>query len=49
MNDKKALSEDEWRKKLTEKQFEICIKKGTAPPFSGKYLNTKTKGNYICV
>ncbi len=49
MNDKKALSEDEWRNKLTEKQFEICIKKGTEPPFSGKYLNTKTKGTYKCI
>ena len=49
MKNKKNISDEEWGKKLTAEQFEICIKKGTEPPFSGKYLNTKTKGTYICV
>ena len=34
---------------LTDEQFEICRKKGTEPPFSGKYLDTKTKGTYMCL
>ena len=49
MTDKKNLSEQEWKEVLTEEQFEICRKKGTELPFSGKYLDTKTKGTYKCL
>ena len=49
MIDKKNLSEQEWKELLTEEQFEICRKKGTELPFSGKYLDTKTKGTYKCL
>ena len=49
MTDKKNLSEQEWKEILTEEQFEICRKKGTELPFSGKYLDTKTKGTYKCL
>ena len=49
MKNKKNISDEEWGKKLTAEQFEICIKKGTEPPFSGKYLKTKTKGTYKCI
>ena len=49
MSDKKNLGEQEWKELLTEKQFEICRKKGTELPFSGKYLNAKKKGIYKCV
>ena len=49
MNYKKNLSEEAWKEELTREQFQICIKKGTEPPFSGKYLNTKTKGTYKCI
>lgn len=49
MDDKKKINEEEWKEKLTPEQFQICRKKGTEPPFSGKYLNTKTKGTYKCV
>ena len=49
MIDKKNLSEQEWKEILTEEQFEICRKKGTERPFSGKYLNTKIRGTYKCL
>ena len=49
MTDKKNLSEQEWKEILTEEQFEICRKKGTELPFSGKYLDAKTKGTYKCL
>ena len=49
MKNKKNLSEQEWKDLLTKEQFEICRKKGTEPPFSGKYLDTKAKGTYKCV
>jgi len=40
---------DEWKSLLTPEQFEVCINKGTEPPFTGKYYNTKEKGLYKCV
>jgi len=40
---------DEWKLLLTPEQFEVCINKGTEPPFTGKYYNTKEKGLYMCV
>ena len=49
MPNKKYLSEQEWKEVLTEEQFEICRKKGTELPFSGKYLDTKTNGVYKCL
>ena len=49
MNDKKNISKKKWKEKLTAEQFQICINKGTEPPYSGKYLYTKTKGTYKCI
>ena len=49
MPDKKNLSDQQWKEKLTPEQYEICRNKGTEPPFSGEYLNTKTTGTYNCL
>ena len=49
MPDKKNLSDQQWKEKLTSEQYEICRNKGTEPPFSGEYLNTKTTGTYHCL
>ena len=46
---KKNLSNQHWKEKLTPEQYEICRNKGTEPPFSGEYLNTKTNGTYHCL
>lgn len=34
---------------LTPEQYNICILKGTEPPFSGELLHNKKKGMYHCV
>ena len=34
---------------LTEAQANVCFRKGTEPPGSGKYLHTKDPGTYRCV
>ena len=49
MPDKKNLCNQQWKEKLTPEQYEICRNKGTEPPFSGEYLNTKTTGTYHCL
>ncbi|MBI2850934.1 MAG: methylenetetrahydrofolate reductase [NAD(P)H] [Chloroflexi bacterium] len=42
-------SDKEWRQILTPEQYEITVKKGTEPPFTGKYYDFKGKGIYRCV
>ena len=39
----------EWKEQLTPEEYNICINKGTEPPFSGKYNDMKEKGIYKCV
>jgi peptide-methionine (R)-S-oxide reductase len=49
MADKIVKSPQEWKEVLTPDQFEVCINKGTEPPFSGKYYKNREKGIYKCV
>lgn len=37
------------KRKLTPEQYHVCFKKGTEPPFSGKYYENKDLGMYKCV
>jgi len=48
MNNKIFYTEEEWKKKLSPKQYYVLRQKGTEKPFSGKYYKTKEKGVYIC-
>lgn len=34
---------------LTEEQMNVCFRKGTEPPGSGKWLHNKEMGSYVCV
>jgi len=42
------ITEDKWKKLLTDEQYKILRKKATEPPFTGKYLDNKEKGIYQC-
>lgn len=48
MNKKVSYSEKEWKEILTDLEYKILRKKGTEPPFSGKFLYNKERGIYIC-
>ena len=37
------------KEKLSPEQYDVCVNKGTEPPFTGKYFDCKDKGLYRCV
>ncbi|CAN4104305.1 unnamed protein product [Withania somnifera] len=47
--DYSSISDEEWRKQLTNEQFYITRQKGTERAFTGEYWNTKTPGTYHCI
>lgn len=50
MADEKIKKSDaEWKRQLTENQYYVTRQKGTEPPYSGEYEETKTDGTYKCV
>lgn len=43
------FTEEEWKKKLTKEQYHVLREKGTEAPFSGKLLNEKGSGDFVCM
>ncbi|MHA2230358.1 MAG: peptide-methionine (R)-S-oxide reductase MsrB [Candidatus Thorarchaeota archaeon] len=41
-------SEAEWRITLNPDQYKVLRECGTEPPFTGKYVNHKEDGVYVC-
>ena len=41
-------TEEEWKKQLDPQTYQVLRKKATERPFTGKYLNNKEKGMYVC-
>jgi len=48
MTDDVALSDAEWRERLTPEQYDVLRRKGTERPFSGTYVHSKEHGTYTC-
>ncbi|MGH9185056.1 MAG: peptide-methionine (R)-S-oxide reductase MsrB [Acidimicrobiales bacterium] len=44
----RSKTDDRWREELTPEQYEVLRRKGTEPPFSGKYVYNKADGVYRC-
>lgn len=41
-------SDEEWKEVLTPEQYRVLRERGTERPFTGKYVNTKDDGTYMC-
>lgn len=48
MADKINKTDQEWREELTPEQYRILRHKGTERAFTGKYVDTKSDGTYVC-
>ena len=48
MTYKISKTNEEWKKQLSETQYEVCRNKGTETPFTGIYWNAKDEGTYNC-
>lgn len=46
---KLALTNDEWKKRLTSQQYDILRKEGTEYPFTSALLNEHRVGTFACV
>lgn len=42
-------TDENWKQVLTKDQYHVTRKKGTEPPFTGEYHDTKKEGTYHCV
>ena len=45
----KKFDEKYWKDKLSSEQFYVTRQGGTESPFSGKFLDNKENGIYVCV
>ena len=41
-------TDEQWRQDLTPEQYDVLRRKGTEPPFTGKYVYNKDSGMYRC-
>ena len=49
MLEKIYKSDAEWRAQLTQEQYAVTRRKGTEPPFCGKFYDHQQPGTYSCV
>jgi peptide-methionine (R)-S-oxide reductase len=48
MSQEANRSEEEWKASLSPDEYRVLREKGTERPFTGKYVNTKDDGTYLC-
>lgn len=45
---KMLRNEEAWKKKLSQEQYHVLREKGTERAFTGKFVNHKSNGMYVC-
>lgn len=48
MTEQIVRSKSEWQKQLTPEQYAVLREGATERPFTGKYVNHKADGTYVC-
>ena len=46
--EKIAKTEKEWQEILSKDEYRVLRKKGTEPAFTGKYVDFKKNGVFVC-
>jgi peptide-methionine (R)-S-oxide reductase len=46
--DPAALSDREWRERLSDAQYRVLREAGTEAPFTGRYVDNHESGEYLC-
>jgi peptide-methionine (R)-S-oxide reductase len=41
-------TDQQWREELSPDQYQVLREKATEAPFTGKFVNTKDDGTYVC-
>jgi peptide-methionine (R)-S-oxide reductase len=49
VSDKNNKTDAQWEEALSAEQYQVCRQKGTEPPFTGQYWDSKEEGVYHCV
>ena len=48
-HDQLPQNDEEWRQRLTPKQYEVTRRAATEPAFTGEYWDCHDDGTYVCV
>ncbi len=48
MDDKVHRTDAEWRRELSDEEYQVTRRKGTEAPFTGRYWRSKEPGVYRC-
>jgi peptide-methionine (R)-S-oxide reductase len=46
--EKLVLSDEEWRKRLSQEEYRVLRQHGTEAPWAGCFVGTKEPGTYVC-
>ncbi|MDE0973773.1 MAG: peptide-methionine (R)-S-oxide reductase MsrB [Candidatus Nanopelagicales bacterium] len=48
LGDPSVVTDDQWRERLTSREYHVLREGGTEPAFTGEYTDNKAAGTYSC-